>query len=89
MARKENVYHLWQIYFLYQFIPQVHLLLFLRIYNSDEYFGQNMKYVGLMGRDLFIPVSWALRSLTWCPTEVSLGCQMSQAFCSHMKLLNV
>ena len=88
MARKENAYYLWHIYFLYQFIPQVHLL-FLWIYSSDNCLGQNMKYVGLIGRDLFVPVSWVLRSLTWCPTELSVGCQMSQAFCSHMKLLNV
>jgi len=36
MAITENVYYLGQIYFSYQFIPLVHLLLFLRIYNSDN-----------------------------------------------------
>ena len=36
MAVKENVYCLWLISFLHQFIPLVHLLLFLRMYYSDN-----------------------------------------------------
>jgi len=36
MAIKEYVYCLWQMYFLHQFIPLVHHLLFLRMYNSDN-----------------------------------------------------
>ena len=35
MAIKENIYYLWQIYILHQFVPLVHNLLFLRMYNSD------------------------------------------------------
>jgi len=36
LAIKEYVYCLWQIYILHQFIPLVHQLLFLRMYNSDD-----------------------------------------------------
>ena len=33
---------------------------------------------------LFIPVSWVLRPLSWCPTQFSVGCQMSRdCFKSH------
>jgi len=50
-------------------------------YNSDDYLGQNMHCVGLIRvGTLFIPVSWVLRALSLCPTELSLGCQMSLAF---------
>jgi hypothetical protein len=36
MAINGNVYCLWQIYFLHQFIPLVHHLLFLRMYTGDN-----------------------------------------------------
>ena len=51
MAIKVNVYYLWQIYFLHQFIPLLHHLLFLRMYNSDEYLAQNLNYVGPYGQE--------------------------------------
>jgi len=37
-----------------------------------------MNYVGLMLGITFVPVSWVLRTLSWCPTEFRLGCQMSE-----------
>jgi len=33
----------------------------------------------------FVPVSWVLKALYWCPTEFSLGCQMSQAVLKSWK----
>ena len=42
-----------------------------------------------MDRDRFRPSFMGRRALSLCPTEVSLGCQMSMAVCSHMKLLIV
>jgi len=56
MAIKVNVYYLWQIYFLYHFIPLGHHLLFLRMYNSDDYLGQHMNYVGFVHRDPIRPI---------------------------------
>ena len=81
MAVKENVYYLTQIYFLCQFIPLVHHLLFLRMYNCEDYLGQHMNYVGLMDRDPVCPSFMGCIALSCCPTELSLGCQMPLAFC--------
>jgi hypothetical protein len=37
VATKDTVYYLCQIYFSHQFIAPVRHLLFLRMYNSDDY----------------------------------------------------
>jgi len=43
-----------------------------------------MNYVGLMGKGPVHPSFIGSRALSWSPTEVSLGCQMPQAFCQVM-----
>jgi len=37
MAVKEYVYYHWQVYVIHQFIALVHHLLFLRMYNNDDF----------------------------------------------------
>jgi len=56
-AIKEKVEYPWQIYFLYQFIPLVHLLLSVRMYDSDEYLAHNVNCVGLTDSDPVRPSS--------------------------------
>ena len=81
MSVKEDVYYLRQIYFLHQFVPLVHYLLFLRMYNSDDSTEHStcIMWTLLLGL-LFIQFSWVVTALSWCPTEFSLGCQMTQVF---------
>ena len=35
----------------------------------------------------FIPVSWVLRPLSWCPSQFSVGCQMSQDFFNSHEIM--
>jgi len=78
VAVREDVHYLWQIYFLHQFIPLVHHHLFLRMCNSDYYIGQNVYCVGLMDRGPVHPSFRVLIALSYCHTELSSGCEMSQ-----------
>jgi hypothetical protein len=87
MSVKEDVYYIWQIYFLHQFIPLVRYLLFLRVYNSDDSTEHSTGIMWTLWIRLpFIPVSWVVRALSWCPTEFSLGCQMSQVFSNNERM---
>jgi len=89
VAVKEDVYFLWQIYFLHQFIPLFHHHLFLRLCNSDYYIGQNVHYVGLMDRGPVHPSFRVLRALSYCHTELSSGCEMSQDFFTSYETMKI
>jgi hypothetical protein len=82
MDIKENVYCPWKTYFfLHKFIPLVHHLLFLMMYNIDNSTLHRtwIKWALWIGI-LLVSVSCVLKALS-CSPEFSLRCQMSQAFC--------
>ena len=90
MAIKGNVYYLWQIYILHQFIPPVHHLLFLRMYSSYDYVRQNMYYVGLMYRGPVHPRFMGFKNSVLVSHRIEFGMPNVPGFLSsHVKLLNV
>jgi len=86
MSLNENVYYLWKMCFLHQFIPLVHHLLFLRMYNSDNS-AQNMNYVGLMDRDPVHPSFMGLKSAVLVSNGIEFRMpNVPGFFSSHMKM---
>jgi hypothetical protein len=86
MSVNENVYYLWKMCFLHQFIPLVHHLLFLRMYNSDNS-AQSMNYVGLMDRHPVHPSFMGFKSVVLVSNRIEFRMPNVPGFLSsHMKL---
>jgi len=63
--------------FLPQFIPLVHYLLFLRMYNCDDYLAQNMNYVDPMDTDPILSIFMGFKSSALVSHRNQFRMQMS------------
>ena len=76
--------------FLHQFISLVHHVLFLRMYNSDDCFAQNMRNVGLTERDPVCRSFMGFKSSVLLSHRIEFMMSNVPGFLSSdVKLLNV